>query len=162
MARPKFCLVTTTRVGQFQGGLLTTYLARRDAQPFEGSLVIHEAGSFDTDNLRAYPHWRALAHVGWERGAWQVTYALQYIGSYTEDVPLDDSITYRHGIAAVVYQDVECGYALAANARLRFGVDNVTGKDPPFVDNNSAGNTDAASYRLLGRTYFAGVRVQFH
>ena len=151
-----------THVGQFQGGLLTTYLARRDAQPFEGSLVIHEAGSLDTGNLRAYPHWRALAHVAWERGAWQVTYALQYIGSYTEEVPLDDSITYRHGIAAVTYQDVECAYELAANARLRFGIDNLTGKDPPFVANSSAGNTDAASYRLLGRTFFAEVRVQFH
>ncbi len=151
-----------TRVGQFHGGLLTTYLARRDAQPFDDSLVIHEAGSFDTENLRAYPHWRALAHLGWERDAWQVTYSLQYIGPYTEDVPLDESTPYHHAIAAVIYQDVECGYELATNARLRFGVDNVTGKDPPFVDNNTAGNTDAATYRLLGRTYFASVRVQFH
>jgi iron complex outermembrane receptor protein len=151
-----------TRIGEFQGGLLTTYLARRDKQPFDDSLVIHEAGSFDTETLKAYPHWRALAHVGWQRGAWQVTYAVQYIGAYTEDVVLDETSTYHHAIGAVVYQDVECAYELAANTRLRFGVDNLTGKDPPYVDSNSAGNTDAASYRLLGRTYFAGVRIRFH
>jgi iron complex outermembrane receptor protein len=149
-------------LGEFQGRLLATYLARRDAQPFDGSIVIHQAGSFDTDNFRAYPHWRALAHVGWVRGPWRLTYRLQYIGSFTEAVPLDEFITYRHGIAAVVYHDLECGYLLAANTQLRFGVDDVTGKDPPFVANNSGGNTDSASYRLLGRTYFAQVRVQFH
>jgi iron complex outermembrane receptor protein len=151
-----------TRVGRFQGGLLTTYLARRDKQPFDGSLVIHEAGSFDTENLKAYPHRRAHAHVGWQGGAWQVTYALQYIGAYTEDVALNETTPYRHAVRAVVYQDVECAYELTANARLRLGIDNLSGKDPPFIDNNPAGNTDAATYRLLGRTYFAGVRVRFH
>ncbi len=151
-----------TSVGQFQAGLLTTYLARRDKQPFDGSVVVHEAGSFDADNLRAFPHWRALAHVGWQRGAWQLTYALQYIGAYAEDVPLDDATTYRHSIPVVMYHDVECGYELWSKTRLRFGINNVTGKDPPFVDNNSGGNTDTATYRLLGRTYFADIRFQFH
>jgi outer membrane receptor protein involved in Fe transport len=150
-----------TRLGRFQGKLLATYLERRDAQPFEGSLVIHEAGSLDTENRKAYPHRRALAHIGWQHGAWHLTYALQYIGSYTEDVALDETTTFHHTIAAAIYQDVECGYELA-NTLLRLGVNNVTGKDPPFVDSNSAGNTDTATYRLLGRTYFASVRVRLH
>ncbi len=151
-----------TGLGHFHAGLLTTYLARRDAQPFDGSLVVHEAGTLDTNNLKAYPHWRALAHVGWQRGAWQLAYALQYIGGYAEEVPLDDDVTYHHVIPDVMYHDVECAYELMSKTRLRFGIDNVTGKDPPFVDNNSAANTDTATYRLLGRTYFADIRFQFH
>ena len=35
---------------------------------------------------------------------------------------------------------------------------NLTDKDPPFVNNWTGANTDAATYRLLGRTYFAQLR----
>ncbi|MEJ1962740.1 MAG: TonB-dependent receptor [Gammaproteobacteria bacterium] len=150
-----------TELGQFHAGLLTTYLARRDKQPFDGSLVIHEAGSFDSDSLRAYPHWRALANIGWHRGAWQLLYSLQYIGAFAEEVPLDDATAYHHTIPSVTYQDVECGYALGSTTQVSVGVSNATDRNPPFVDNNSAGNTDTATYRLLGRTFFAAVRVRF-
>jgi hypothetical protein len=36
--------------------------------------------------------------------------------------------------------------------RLRLGVGKVTDADPPFIDSNSAADTDVATYRLLGRT----------
>jgi outer membrane receptor protein involved in Fe transport len=76
-------------------------------------------------------------------------------------VPLDDG-TYRHSISSVTYHDIECGYEFAAGSRVRLGIGNLTGRDPPFVDNSSEANTDAATYRLLGRTYFAEVRWQLH
>ena len=60
----------------------------------------------------------------------------------------------------MTYHDVEFGYAFPSAVRLRLGVGNVTDKDPPFIDNNVGPNTDAATYRLLGRTFFADVRWQ--
>ena len=148
-----------TRVGRLQVGLLSTYLARRDKQPFEGSAVLNDAGRFDVDQLQAYPHWRGVGHVDWERGPWQLSYALQYIGSLIEDVSLDPG-TYRHAIPAVIYHDIDCAYELGGHTRVRFGVGNLTGKDPPFISQNAAANTDAATYRLLGRTFFAEVRFR--
>ena len=148
-----------TKAGRFQVGLLTTYLARRDQQPFDGAAIVHDAGSFDAGRFKAYPHWRALGHVDWQRGPWQLSYALQYIGGYTEEVLLDDG-PFRHPIPTVTYHDVECGYALTSGTRLRVGVNNLTDEDPPFVDTNVAANTDVATYRLLGRTYFVDVRLQ--
>jgi outer membrane receptor protein involved in Fe transport len=42
---------------------------------------------------------------------------------------------------------------------LQVGVTNLTNEDPPFVDTGD-GNTQVATYRLLGRTYFAGIRYR--
>jgi iron complex outermembrane recepter protein len=150
-----------TQAGDFQAGLLTTYLPRRDQQPFDGAAIVHNAGSFDAGKFKAYPHWRALGHVAWQRGPWQLGYAFQYIGAYTEEVLLDEG-PYRHSIPAVTYHDVESSYVLASGTRLRLGVSNITGADPPFVNTSVAANTDVATYRLLGRTYFVDVRVQLH
>jgi outer membrane receptor protein involved in Fe transport len=150
-----------TAAGRFQAGLLSTYLMRRDKQPFDGSMVLDDAGRLDADELRAYPHWRGLAHVDWQLGPWRAAYAVQLIGAFTEPVFFDDGPS-THSVGTVVYHDIEGGYDFRSGIRLRVGVDNLTDEDPPFVDNNSEANTDAATYRLLGRTYFAriGFRLQ--
>ena len=41
---------------------------------------------------------------------------------------------------------------------MRAAVTNVLDEDPPFVNNGSLTNTDEATYRLLGRTYFLELR----
>jgi iron complex outermembrane receptor protein len=146
-----------TAAGRFQSGLLSTYLMRRDKQLFDGSAVLNDAGKLDADDLRAYPHWRGLAHADWQLGAWRAAYAVQIIGGFTEPVFFDEG-PLPHSVGTVVYHDIEGGYEFARGIQLRVGVENLTGKNPPFVDNNSQANTDAATYRLLGRTYFARVR----
>ena len=58
----------------------------------------------------------------------------------------------------VVYHDVEGGYEFASGVALRLGVSNLTDEDPPFINQANGPNTDAATYRLLGRTFFAQLR----
>jgi hypothetical protein len=80
-------------------------LAGRDKEPFEGSVPLHDAGPFDADSQQGFPHWRALGHVTWQRGPWQVSYALQYIGGLTESVELDEGF-YQHRISSATYHDI--------------------------------------------------------
>jgi outer membrane receptor protein involved in Fe transport len=154
-------LAQATPLGRLQIGGLATYLARRDKEPFEGSVPVHDAGAFDVDSRQAFPHWRALGHVTWQRGPWQISYALQYIGGLTESVEPDETV-FQHRISSVTYHDIEGAYELAGRGRLRLGVTNLTDRDPPFVNANSQANTDAATYRLLGRTYFADIRFRLN
>jgi iron complex outermembrane recepter protein len=48
------------------------------------------------------------------------------------------------------------------NDHIRFtaGIDNLLNKDPPVVG-GTLGNTNLGEYDLVGRTYWAGVRIQF-
>jgi hypothetical protein len=42
---------------------------------------------------------------------------------------------------------------------VRAGITNATDEDPPYL-NITPGNTDVATYRLLGRSYFLELRYQ--
>ena len=145
----------------FNAGLSATYLARRDTQPFSGGATTRGAGQL-VDNSLAFPHWRGIAHVEARRATWHISYSLQVIGPYTGCGDggnyLADSDCY--GIAPRLYHDVEGGLVLRGGVELRAGITNLTDKVPPFV-NTADGNTEVATYRLLGRSYFAGIRYRF-
>jgi outer membrane receptor protein involved in Fe transport len=86
------------------------------------------------------PHWRALGHADWQRGPWSAGYQVQYIGGY---------------------RDLSAGYALPFGLQLRAAVTNLFDTNPPFVNFGTNANTDAATYRLLGRGYVFGLRYRW-
>jgi outer membrane receptor protein involved in Fe transport len=145
---------------QVNAGLSATYLGRRDTQAYIGGATTRGAGQF-VDFFLAFPHWRGNAYVVARRPTWHVSYSLQFIGSYTgcgdQDQYLADTDCYR--VASRLYHDVEGGLVIKGGLELRAGITNLTNAMPPFVD-NADGNTSVATYRLLGRTFFAGIRYR--
>ncbi len=140
--------------------LLTTYLDRWNEQLTPGGHVNSYAGNSDR-GVRA--HWRGLASIDWSAGPWFASYGAEYIGSYDERVfwiPMSgaefDSFLRR--VEPVFYHDLEAGFAFDAGLRIRAGITNVTDEDPPFLSQHQPANTDVATYRLLGRTYFLELR----
>jgi outer membrane receptor protein involved in Fe transport len=76
---------------------------------------------------------------------------MQWIGSYTDCSTTLDNTIYCEPVPSVTYHDVELAYSWSA-LKLHAGVTNLTDRDPPFL--NAIGNTNPATYRLLGRGYF--------
>jgi iron complex outermembrane recepter protein len=148
-----------SRIGTWSLGALATYLARHDAQPFAGGIVEHEAGTYSRIG-QAFPRWRSLAHVDWQRNGWHASYGIQVIGDYTEcgAGPNEDLC---HRVAGVVYQDISGGFSWGSRIALGAGISNLTNRYPPFVNNSGNANTDPATYRLLGRTFFVDLRCGF-
>jgi outer membrane receptor protein involved in Fe transport len=145
---------------QYEAGLSATYLARRDTEVFAGGEVTRGAGHL-VDNSLAFPHWRAEGHVQISRSGWHASYSLLMIGPYSEcGVSVNDTDTLIcYGIAPRLYHDVEGGYTSRHGIEWRLGVTNLTNSRPPFVNTANA-NTEVATYRLLGRTYFLSVRYR--
>lgn len=132
---------------------LATYLDRWDVQPF--GEVYSYAGNFDAG---ARPRWRASGHLDWHFGPWMASYAIEYIGSYSETV--SDWQTFNiafdpflRRVDPLLYHDLEAGFEFGSGVSVRAAITNVTDEDPPYL-NVAPANTDAATYRLLGRTYF--------
>ena len=150
----------TTRLGGVTSRLLATYLDQWDDQPIPGGEVFHSAGQ------SGLPRWRALGSVDWRSGPWTASYSAQYIGSYTEEVapPFGNDVVvfdpYRRRVEAVLYHDVEAGFEFDSGLAVRAAITNVLDEDPPFVAGDSIANTDTATYRLLGRTYFLELRYR--
>jgi len=154
----------TTRFGGVSSSLLATHLDRWDVQPFPEGEVYSYAGNFDAG---ARPHWRASGHLDWHFGPWMASYAVEYIGSYSETVGawgifeldiLFDPFIRR--VDPVLYHDIETGFEFGSGVSVRAAITNVTDEDPPYL-NVAPANTDAATYRMLGRTYFLELRYDF-
>jgi outer membrane receptor protein involved in Fe transport len=143
--------------------LLATYLDRWNEQLTPGGHVNAYAGTGDRG---ARPQWRGLASIDWSSGPWLASYSAEYIGSYDERVfwiPMSGAEfdSFLRQVEAALYHDFEAGYTFDAGLRVRAGVTNVTDEDPPFRSQHQPANTDAATYRLLGRTYFLELRYEF-
>jgi iron complex outermembrane recepter protein len=92
------------------------------------------------------------------------SYAAEYIGSYSESVepwPLNDIEfePFDRRVDPVLYHDIEAGFRFDSDVTVRAVITNVTDEDPPYL-NIAPANTDVATYRLLGRSYFLELRYQ--
>jgi outer membrane receptor protein involved in Fe transport len=153
---------TMTRLGEMNASLLATYLDRWDLQPFPEGDTYSYAGNFDAG---ARPRWRASGHIDWHSGPWMASYAAEYIGSYSERVEPWESFdisfdSFYRRVDPVLYHDIEGRFAFDSGVTVRAAITNVTDEDPPYL-NVSPANTDTATYRLLGRSYFLEMGYQF-
>jgi iron complex outermembrane receptor protein len=150
-----------TRIGNLSSSLLATYLDRWDRQPFPDGEVHSYAGNFGAG---ARPRWRASGHIDWHSGPWLASYAAEYIGSYSEHVQSWELFhapfePFDRRVDPVLYHDIEAGFKFDAGMSVRAVITNVTDEDPPYL-NISPANTDSATYRLLGRSYFLELRYE--
>lgn len=136
-------------------GTTVTYLAKYDVTFSPGSAPFKEAGAL------SLPHWRALGHADWHRGAWSAGYQLQYIGAYRDCSTFDDGSFFCNNVKGIAYHDVSAGYTLPFGLQLRAAITNLWDTYPPFVNFGTNANTDAATYRLLGRSYFLGFKYRW-
>ena len=135
--------------GEFSLNALATNLLRYDVQAFEGSQTYERVGRGNFGAI--LPEWRALGGLNWTRDGWAANYSVQWIGSYTDCTEtLDDDIYCGH-VPSVFYHDIDAAYEWG-NMTMRAGITNLTDQDPPYLTGEA--NTNAATYRLLGRTYF--------
>jgi outer membrane receptor protein involved in Fe transport len=153
---------SATRLGDVNSSLLATYLERWDWHPIPGGEVYSRAGNF---NAGARPRWRAAGNVDWRSGPWMASYAVEYIGSYSETVFDWAGFGYvfeyfERRVEPVMYHDIEAGFSFDSGVTVRAVITNFTDEDPPYLNVGPA-NTDVTTYRLLGRSYFLELRYQF-
>jgi iron complex outermembrane receptor protein len=154
--------VTNHSFGRFKLAMQASYLARHDTQLFPGGDTTREAGTYST-YAAALPHWRSLAHVDFDRGPWHFSYSNQWIGGYAECNYVDfQDGKYCRRVDHVFYHDAEAALTLRTSFTFRFGVNNFTNQQPPFLVFGTDANTDTSIYRLLGRTYFVAVRYKLN
>jgi outer membrane receptor protein involved in Fe transport len=64
------------------------------------------------------------------------------------------------GVPAYSYFDLDASYNIGTHLQLSAGVTNVADKGPPLVSGAPL-TTDPATYDILGREYFVGVKATF-
>jgi iron complex outermembrane recepter protein len=113
--------------------------------------------------LSSYPKHRFNLRLGYDRGPWRFALSQRFIGETKRSVDLSFD---GNDIPAHLYVDAQIRYTHGERYSFYAGANNVFDKQPPFVpapypDNVVGTNTAPSAYDLLGRRFYAGIKVDF-
>ncbi len=149
--------------GDFKAGLATSYIAtfKNNATPGQpGAQTIEYAGTLNPQ-FGNISRWRATLTLNWTRGNWDAQWRTRYINPVTA-LNADAATNASLPMASVTYHDFQIGYAVPAiHTRFDVGVDNLSNRLPPLYYQNGQGNTDSATYDMMGRYYWARATMKF-
>jgi outer membrane receptor protein involved in Fe transport len=149
--------------GDFKLGLATSYVStfnNNKTPGLPGSTVDKLAGTWNAQ-FGNVSRWRATASLNWNRGNWDAQWRTRYISGVTA-LTADAATGADLPVASVVYNDVQVGVAVPTiHTRFDIGVDNLFDKRPPLIYQNGQGNTDSATYDMMGTYYWARATLKF-
>ena len=129
-------------------GCVVTGLDQRNLQPAGGRIE----GRSDTDDTTAQPDWSGRLDLRWSKGPLRLTYQLNYLS----DVLRAANATVENDPNPFVDQNIThniSGQYDLGSWQLRAGIVNLTDEEPSYPTLNYGD--------IIGRQWFAGVRVKF-
>ena len=108
----------------------------------------------------------ADTNLGYSLGGWTFGLEWRHLPSVANAAKATNPATTIQGTDAYDLFNLSANWSLSRMVTLRFGVDNLLDKDPLVVGynpgvNNAKGTTAAGYYDILGRRYYAGVKLDF-
>ena len=147
--------------GTVQIGSIVSYLKKYVVTPSDGTAPTNFAGAIsdtfvtsDGENLYSHPRWKANTYLTYLNGPFAGTLRWRYIGHMAN---LDDP---TQPVPSVSYFDADVHYKASRWLSLSAGMNNIGDKRPPFIGTLEL-RTDAATYDVIGRTWYAGAKLNF-
>ena len=106
----------------------------------------------------SHPKWKANTMLGYTVGPVGGALHWRYLSSM-QDL-MDGPGSGDPGVPAYSYFDLDVNYQVTSQIQLTGGLTNLFNKSPPRVAGASL-LTDAATYDVMGRTYYVGVKANF-
>lgn len=108
----------------------------------------------------SHPRWKAYSSLAYDRDWFRVTAIWRHISSMIHSDRLANPASTTPGVPAYNYFDVNAEFNVDDRFTLGLGVTNLTDKAPPFISATPL-TTDAATYDVIGRTFFASIKARF-
>ena len=147
--------------GHLDFNTVITYLQHYTVTPSDGTAATEYAGGIsdtlvtsDGENLYSHPKWKANTSLTYGNGGTSGTLRWRYIGGMNN---LDAAGT---TVPAVSYFDVDAHHTFNKMFTLSAGINNLGNKAPPFIGTLEL-RTDAATYDVIGRTWYLAAKVKF-
>lgn len=157
-------LGASSSAGNIQIASVVSYLKNYKVAGLFGTPTYNYAGSIgfglDGGDI-THPHWKANTALTYSRDGFSTSFRWRYIGSMIHSDRVQNPTSTAPGVPSYSYFDIDAHYTFAKNYTVSVGVNNLSGKSqPPFVSAAPL-TTDAATYDVIGRTWFASVRAKF-
>ncbi|MBV1776550.1 TonB-dependent receptor [Burkholderiaceae bacterium DAT-1] len=158
----------TAESGRFKFYTEATYLARMNSSllPDDPFINCENDTSCDAGEYQN-PRWLAKVGVNWDMGPYQATVAANYVGHYRVSRSPTATINAYYGqyddgvsVTSSTLFDASFGYTGYRNTVLRFGINNLLDRKPPFYSGSSLGY-DSAYGNPRGRYVYGSMTYQF-
>jgi outer membrane receptor protein involved in Fe transport len=103
----------------------------------------------------AHPKWKGNTAFGYAIGQFSGALHWRYIGTMVDLATMGTP-----SVPAYSYFDLDAHWHLTDKVDLTAGMTNLFDKGPPLVE-SAPMRTDAATYDVVGRTYYAGIKAKF-
>lgn len=148
--------------GKLAVNTVVSYLANYRVAGLLGSPTLNYAGSVgfgDVGGDISHPHWKANTAFTYSNGPLSATIRWRFIGAMKHSDLVVSPTATTPGVPAYSYVDFDVHYAFSHGVTLGVGVTNLGDKGPPFVSGAPL-TTDAATYDVIGRTWFVSLKAK--
>jgi len=147
--------------GSLTAGIAFNYLFKYETQQipggafFENKNTLAQFGQFK---------WRTNLSLGYETGIWGAGLVWQHLPSIKNSAAVTSPLTTIQGAGSYDMFNLNSHWNINDKLSLRFGIDNLLDTDPEVVGRdpgvtNALGSTVANYYDVLGRRYYAGLKI---
>jgi len=157
-------LAVNWRAKQFYINSLLTYLDKYDVQDVKNGAVVHVAGTFDRGGQFDYKLNTTLGY-NFSGGKTNVGLTWRYLPSIKDESASRNPASTVFGVGSYQEFGLFAGISLNEKMSLRMGIDNLADKQPPIygytVSDHNAEVTRPDYYDILGRRFYAGIKISF-
>lgn len=134
-----------------------TYL---DSYELDGIEYKGTAGAYNIS--ASLPEYKANLSLGYDIGPVRFAYSGTFIDAMDNQGNIPDFQDGGYiGTDSYFYHDLSASYQATDNIEVFGGIRNLFDKDPPLLDNANDGNTDPNTFDVVGRYFFAGLRIKY-
>lgn len=147
--------------GSFDINFSGSYLTRVQRQAIIGDPFDNLLGSIGNIPNSAFPKFRSTLSTQLTIGDFDIGARWRHMSAMIGQATRLSPTVLSLGSPAMDYLDASIGWRLESGFRLRFGVDNLTDRQPPILSAQVQTNTDPTVFDVIGRRYYVRFEAQF-
>lgn len=140
-----------------------SYLRQYKVAGLLGSPTFNYAGTAGFGGVGggiSHPEWKVNTSLTYDNDDFSATFAWRHISRQIHSDLLANAASTTPAVPAYNYLNLNAQFKIAERFTLGVGVSNLTDKLPPFISAAPL-TTDAATYDVIGRTFFASLKTKF-
>lgn len=149
--------------GVLEFNVTASYLHIYKVAGLLGSPTFNYAGSADFGGVGggiSHPRWKINTRVTYSNVGFALSLLWRHISPMVHSDRLANAASTTPGVPAYNYIDLNADFDIDKKFSLGFGVSNLTDKIPPFISASPL-TTDAATYDVIGRSFYASIKAKF-
>ena len=149
--------------GALEFSTTASYLRQYKVAGLLGSPTLNYAGSAGFGGVGggiSHPEWKINTCITYSNDDFSLSLLWRHISAMVHSDVVANPASATPGVPAYNYLDLNADFDIDKRFSFGLGVTNLTDKAPPFISASPL-TTDAATYDVIGRSFYASIKAKF-